>query len=259
MKNSTRTLGLGAVVLLASAGGWLACSSENAPIPVVATDAAASSGSSSGGAGSGGDAGASTGDGGAAEAAAAPTCDSYCALVQSACTGANAAYAAGDAGLAECMTACQTWSMGDGGDNGLLCHNTHAGLAVALPNPHCWHAGPYGWGVCGGQCEDFCALTVDWCSPDAGYTGAVPYASAADCLTACAGFTAVSGSATVISAEDGGGAYTAGFSYSAEGPTSGNSRDCREWHLGVALQSPTNRTPHCTHLVVDSGTCVGTP
>lgn len=160
--------------------------------------------------------------------------------------------------------------MGDGGDNGLLCHNKHAGFAGTIgPNPHCWHAGPYGWGVCGTQCEDFCTLTVDYCSPDAGYGGALPYDSGTACSAACNGFVNAgtdSGSAVVL--EDGavtfgmgaGASYVGGtFTPPVGGPTTGNSLDCREWHLGVALQSTTLQQTHCSHAAVVSNPCMGAP
>ncbi len=177
--------------------------------------------------------------------------------MQTACTGPNQQYATN----AECMTACKYFPVVDAGTgNTLLCHYDH--VLNALPvdaggnglgaNPHCWHAGPYGWGVCGKQCADFCALATSYCTADGGFTGTPPYASTADCMTSCATFTMAAGSETAIVIGDGG---AINGSYSAAGPTAGNTLDCREYHLGAALQSTALQLVHCPHPAADSGTC----
>jgi hypothetical protein len=165
------------------------------------------------------------------------------------------------------MTACQYIPLGDGGTatgNTLLCHYDHAlnalgtdagGLGMGA-NPHCWHAGPYGWGVCGGQCADFCNLVTGYCNPDAGFSpdsGAPPYATIDACMTACPLFEPALDAGNAIVASDG---STGSGSYTAVGPSSGNTRDCREYHLGAALQSTTNQQLHCNHPGVTSPTCM---
>jgi hypothetical protein len=157
------------------------------------------------------------------------------------------------------MTACQYIpDIADASGNTLLCHYDHAFNALGADagggglgaNPHCWHAGPYGWGVCGGQCEDFCNLATTYCTPDGGFpaeSGAPPFATSAACLAACPMFASASGDAS-NGIVDG--------SFSANGPASGNTRDCREYHLGAALTSPANQQIHCTHPAVNSPVCM---
>jgi hypothetical protein len=297
MTKSVRVLGLSAVVGLFSAGAWLACGTDST---TPAADAGSEGGSSSGSSGSSGSSsgsgssssssssggssssssssggsssggmkdGGDAGEGGiveAGEAAPPATCASYCALIETTCTGANAQYAAADAGgTTECMNACQYWDQGDAdnGQNSLQCRYHHTLNALAVDagglglgaNPHCWHAGPYGWGVCGTQCADFCQLAVDYCSPAAGFDAAAPpYAALADCLGACPNFAPALDAGNAIVAPDG----SAGSgSYTGAGPTSGNTRDCREYHLGAALQSSALQQIHCQHPGDASPTCM---
>jgi hypothetical protein len=184
------------------------------------------------------------GDGGS-EAAATLDCPSYCAAIMQNCTGANAQYSS----LSECTNACAIFQPGTLADTSgatLGCHLYHSGLAAALPNPHCWHAGPYGFGVCGAACDNFCALALGWCSATGGFDGgAAPYPDLATCKTACAGFATLDGGA-------------APGAYSAAGPTSGNSLDCREYHLGAALVDHTalHQQLHCNHVGMTSVTCM---
>jgi hypothetical protein len=156
------------------------------------------------------------------------------------------------------MTACLYFSTADADTgNTLLCHNEHANNAqkLSMPNPHCWHAGPYGWGVCGAQCDDFCNLVTNYCVADAGFDGSPPYASLSDCTTACAGFANIGDSGTAIVISDAGSNFS---SYSAAGPGSGNTLDCREYHLGNALQSAMLQQVHCPHpaAALEGGPCM---
>ena len=154
---------------------------------------------------------------------------------------------------AECMTACQYFGTADADTgNTLLCHAEHTVNVTKLmaPDPHCWHAGPYGWGVCGAQCDDFCNIVTNYCTADAGFDGSPPYNSLGECTAKCAMFAEVgdSGSAIVLSDSGTG-------SYNSTGPGSGNTLDCREWHLGNALQSPTLQAVHCPHPAAMSAVC----
>jgi hypothetical protein len=154
------------------------------------------------------------------------------------------------------MNACKYFGTADADTgNTLLCHAEHTVNVTKLsaPNPHCWHAGPYGWGVCGAQCDDFCSIVTNYCTPDAGFDAAAPpYASLSDCTNACAMFANVAGdSGTAIVLGDGGDAA----SYTANGPTAGNTLDCREYHLGAALQSATLQGIHCPHPAAMSAVC----
>jgi hypothetical protein len=170
-----------------------------------------------------------------------------------ACTGAYAQYSS----TTECMTACALLPAGDAGDalgNSIACRTTHAGYAMTMDggqNPHCWHAGPYGYGGCGTECESFCLLATTYCTTAGGFDGGPPpYASNADCKTACDTFAR-------IDDVDGGGKFVDG-GFNAAGPASGNTFDCREYHLGAALAGPGmtgGQELHCNHPGVDSGTC----
>jgi hypothetical protein len=172
-------------------------------------------------------------------------CPSYCALMKANCTGANAQYTADS----ECLNACAQVPVGmvtDKMGNTLGCHLYHAELAATAPNPHCWHAGPYGFGVCGANCDDFCLLATTWCSAAGGFDGGpAPYTSVGNCTSACMKFVVADAGA------DPG-------AFSAAGPTGGNTLDCREWHLGKALvdQSATGQQLHCNHVGATSPTCM---
>jgi hypothetical protein len=171
-------------------------------------------------------------------------CVAYCALMEQYCTGESAQFAPLDAGgHAECMNACYQMGLGTASDdagNTVGCRITQATTAQStnMPNPYCWYAGPFGYGQCGDPCADFCALTLAWCSPDAGYAGPVPYASADDCASACAFYRRIDSS-------DGGPVfYDGGFSGNG---SVGNTLDCREYYLESAMASGAQREVHCPH------------
>ena len=184
---------------------------------------------------------------GAETGPAALSCTSYCAAIMSACTGPNAQYGSTD----DCMHACPNFPVGMAGDtsgNTLGCRTTHAMLAASATNPHCWHAGPYGYGACGDECAGFCTLATTWCTPAGGFDGgAPPYASESACLTSCAGYKQ-------IDAADGGLGLDGG--YNAQGPAGGNTLDCREYHLGASLAGGAMQQLHCNHPGVTSVTCM---
>ncbi|MFT5432542.1 MAG: hypothetical protein ACI9OJ_003241 [Myxococcota bacterium] len=162
-----------------------------------------------------------------------PTCESYCASVQTAC---------GDAGSdtsqyadnAACMAYCQTAAKLDNGTGGetpgntIACRSYHAGVASGSADDaviHCPHAGASGGGVCGTWCENYCDLSSKNCGDTIDFgTG--------DCATACEGYE-----------EDG-----------APGDTSGDSVQCRIYHLGVAgTDGQTSAAVHCPHGAPDGG------
>ena len=156
-----------------------------------------------------------------------PTCQDYCASVQAACTGDLAQYASVDA----CVDYCESWAMlplGDLSDtsgNTVGCRIYHAGAAAADPALHCDHAGPTGGNVCGTWCDNYCQLAQANCTG-----GDELYADGDACNTACADLE-MSGAA---------------------GDTSGDSVQCRIYHLGVA-GSPDGAATHCPHGAVDGG------
>lgn len=239
-------IGLGALITLASAAAWLGCSSSDSTDGTPTSDAG-SSPDASGTANDSGplaDAGSSTDTGSAIDTGtpATPTCAAYCTSIMQNCTGANQQYLDN----ATCLRACAVMPLGTGSDdsgNTVGCRITHAGFAAATPTPHCWHAGPYGYGACGDTCTNFCAIAMSYCSADAGVTP--PYDSNADCMTACAGYTAIDTAATV--GVDGG--------FNANGPGDGDTLDCRAYHLDNALQSDDNQMTHCPHAASDSPVC----
>ena len=187
-----------------------------------------------------GDDGSTTSDGG--DAGAALSCASYCSTIATNCTGNNKQYQTD----AECLTACAHFASGaatDTSGNTLGCRTYHAGLAASATSPHCWHAGPFGFGGCGTACEDFCALTFAYCSKADGFdAGAPPYSTLAECTAACPTFAV----------PDAGGLPS---TYNGSVPATGNTLDCREYHLGNALTSTANQQIHCPHTAIVSAAC----
>jgi len=253
-------IGLGTVFALASASVWLGCGSDDtnsAPSPGMdggATDVTAPTPDT----GTEGDSGtvgpkdsgamADTGGGDAATV----SCSAYCAAVMGTCTGNDKQYL----DMGECMTACALLPSGTPGaasGNSVACRTTHAALAASGGVvPHCWHAGPFGYGACGTECESFCLLATSYCSADGGFDAGPPaYASLTDCTTACAKFPR-------IDDVDGGGNVGVDGGYNASGPTGGNTLDCREWHLDNALDGPGSASGqefHCMHVGATSPVC----
>jgi hypothetical protein len=175
------------------------------------------------------------------DAAMTPTCAAYCAAVTSACTGANVGVTYPD--LTTCMTYCQTSAAfaagmtGDTSGDTIGCRTYHAGAAAAstaAATMHCPHAGPSGGNMCGSWCTVYCDLAQKNCTG-----GNQLYANAAACMTAC---TNASG--------------TAAFTQGTPGATSGNTVQCRIYHLGT----PANTDPatHCGHgkLPTATGMCI---
>ena len=155
---------------------------------------------------------------------AAPTCADYCAKIQASCRagsgdgGGHAQYASS----ADCAMQCTTaagWPAGNLGDttgNTIGCRLYHAGAAASDPVTHCPHAGPTGGDMCGSWCDNYCQLMAKNCS------GANAVYDAAACMTKCPTIP----------------------SNGQPGDTSGNSVQCRIYHLGVAAANP---TLHCAH------------
>src|ERR1019366_7497179 len=253
-------IGLGTVFALASASVWLGCGSDDtnsgpspgmdggamdvtAPTPDTGTE---------GDSGTVGpkDSGAMADTGGGD--AATVSCSAYCAAVMGTCTGNDKQYL----DMGECMTACALLPSGTPGaasGNSVACRTTHAALAASGGVvPHCWHAGPFGYGACGTECESFCLLATSYCSADGGFDAGPPtYGSLTDCTTACAKFPR-------IDDVDGGGNVGVDGGYNASGPTGGNTLDCREWHLDNALDGPGSASGqefHCMHVGATSPVC----
>ncbi len=261
---SIHRIALGAVLTAGSAAFFLACQSDDSSPAQPGNDAAATQDVTTMNTDTGSESDAGTAETGSpadgevspetstGTDAGAVSCTTYCAAVMGICTGSYKQYLDNT----ECMTACALLPPGMPGDtsgNTVGCRTTHAGYAATMGlNPHCWHAGPFGYQGCGTECESFCMLATSYCSVDGGFdAGAPPYASQNDCTAACAGFPKIDDA-------DGGGAVGIDGGYNAAGPMGGNTLDCREWHLDNALDGPgmaLGQELHCPHVAADSGTC----
>jgi hypothetical protein len=159
-----------------------------------------------------------------------PTCDTFCAGMQTTCAGEFA-------DLNSCKLACSFWIQGDLSDtavNSLSCRAYHLGVAktsAAAAVIHCPHAGDLGGGVCGSYCQNYCGKIGSVCTG-----AAIQYSDINQCLALCPAIptTAASGSAT----------------------TGGDSLQCRSYHIGVASVSSANALVHCPHAGLDGGPAV---
>jgi len=173
-----------------------------------------------------------------AHAAAAGTgacgtrCENYCEIIQKNCVGANSQFA----DKATCLGFCATNPDGvfkDIGGNTKDCRIYHAFAGVALNDvaTHCPHAGHSGANVCGTWCAVYCDLAISVCNTPATKL----YNDLAACNTACTGF-ALTGK---------------------PGDTTGNTVQCRIYHLGAAA-ALNDRPTHCPHAnATSSANCVG--
>jgi hypothetical protein len=161
-------------------------------------------------------------------------CENYCMISAKTCTGNNSIYA----DFATCNTTCSTSIVTDGtvadrGGNTKDCRIYHAFAANATANPavHCPHASHSGGDVCGTWCTVYCDLAM-LC------TGNLQlYTTPAACMSNCTSLK-ITGKV---------------------GDTSGDSIQCRIYHLGVAAQTPALATAHCPHGLPISAVCGGAP
>lgn len=165
-----------------------------------------------------------------------PSCTRYCDLVQKHCTGEHAQYASNE----DCLAFCTHLPPGDPWEQKkaptLACRQYYAGNpALTDPAAYCAAAGPFGGGLCGDRCTAFCEVTLSACAPDG---GAAPFPSLPDCKTACAGFTFRD------AGTDGGGE-------GLDGPASGDTLNCRLFHLREAVVDP----QACATLANDASAC----
>lgn len=157
-------------------------------------------------------------------------CTAYCTAIGTTCTGFGQQYLDD----ATCKAMCAKLTVGTAGatsGNTLACRIYHLGLASQSASnaaTHCPHAGPYGFGACGPESDDFCALYQaqcgTWGDPDCGAAAnALPRVDAGVLTT-----------------------------------TLGNSLDCREYHLENAYKvGDTNGAGHCNHAAKSPGsTCL---
>jgi hypothetical protein len=157
-------------------------------------------------------------------------CTAYCNAIGHVCTGLELQYLDDDT----CKAMCAKLAPGTAGattGNTLGCrihHLANAAQSAQSAVVHCPHAGPYGFGSCGTEAEDFCALYQAQCG-DFG---------AADCGAAAAALPKVDAGVLMT--------------------TLGNSLDCREYHLENAFKvGDTDGGGHCNHAAKTPGsTCL---
>lgn len=190
---------------------------EDAQLDPLLLDAG--SGGSSGAAGSGGTAGA----GDAAPDGPLSLCEEYCNTVQAACSDEFAVYDS----LFTCVKECAYLPPGltnDDGVNTIECRLKHAKLALSLPGERgveCPAAGPGGNGVCGSNCDGYCALVQAICVEPSDKQ----FGSVGECLIACQSVPDLGGYNISI--------------------ISGNSVQCRLYHLSAAQAG--GALLHCPH------------
>ncbi len=106
------------------------------------------------------------------------SCTSYCALVAASCSGANAQFAS----VEQCMHACSDLQVGVYGDSddSLGCRLAETVAAQTAPALHCPAAGPFGGGLCGDRCDNYCSVIVLTCNGDS-----APYTNKTLCWNDC--------------------------------------------------------------------------
>lgn len=180
------------------------------------------------------------GGGGGSEAASdagvSLSCASYCNLVMQNCTGDNQEYLTQDI----CTKMCPVFELGNGIadslDDTLGCRIWHAQAAAAAPQIHCRHAGPLGGDHCGDSCEAFCNLDTSYCTGNnTAYDGGFQ-----SCMGVCQGMT--------------------GYPYEVADAgdltmSSGDTLNCRLWHLESAYASDPAAAVHCPHTALVSSMC----
>ena len=162
-----------------------------------------------------------------------PTCENYCDVVTTNCTGDDAQYESREACLSYCE-AVGGWEEGMKGDTSgdtIACRIYHGGVAAGAPTTHCDHAGPTGGNVCGSWCDVYCNLGFEHCS-----AANELYDTEAECQATCATF------------DDSG----------SPGDIEYDTVQCRIYHLG----SPAASMPdtHCSHGgETPTDFCLGSP
>jgi len=152
----------------------------------------------------------------------APSCSEYCAAVTTNCTGVFQQFSS----TTECESACGTLAKLDAGlpyekdTNTIGCRLFHARAAEHDPIFHCPAAGIYSNDTCGTWCDNYCHLTQSNC------TGANELFTDADaCQTTCAGYSDLG----------------------SPGDPTGDSVQCRAYHILVAGLDASSATTHCPH------------
>lgn len=211
----------GSAGVSSNAGAGAGGTAAGAGAPSAGASNAGGAGASSAGASSAGASGA--GAAGAEPVEEEPLCDRYCSAVATACTGTNEQYASLDACLAVCSQ-LEPGSPGDFTGNTIECRLARAQLAqrTGEANNYCYSAGPGGAGVCGDDCEGFCALMAQTCPAAMGSYG--------ECLPQCEAVPNLSGPPENVT-----------YNTTVQ---DGNSVQCRLFHVTAATLDP---IAHCVH------------
>lgn len=178
-------------------------------------------------------------DGGAAgEGGVALNCESYCTLMDQSCGWQSnfPEYLSHDV----CVRMCADFDTGnhiaaDGTDT-LGCRIAYAERAASAPDPNCRYAGLIGGGKCGVKlCNHFCDVDVQYCNFPP--VSSPAYTNIADCMIACARYAYDTAGAELLSME------------------SGNTLNCRLWHLNNAYDTTAHGQIHCPHTDLASTVC----
>lgn len=185
-------------------------------------------------------------------------CPTYCAEIQTNCTGANAQYSNVD----QCTATCTTFAVGtskvtDTAGNTLGCRINYAVAASTMAATHCPHAGPAGDLItaaapafCSGGdvCTSFCALEIMACGSvaaplpgnpkDSTGTPLFQYQNLANCLSLCPAWDKTHGYSTM---------------------SKGDSLACRLNAATTAAISVANAKIYCPYTADSpTGVCAGT-
>ena len=184
----------------------------------------------------------------AGEAPRGLTCAYYCQTINQNCTGNNAEYLIDP--QTNCTTMCnnlaldQGATIGPSNDDTLRCRIHYAEEAASDPGTNCRFAGALGGGRCGtASCQEFCQLDLGYCSSAA--VNVPAYTDTNACVSDCT-------TGGVDAGLDGG--YVM-LTTGVDLPASGNSLNCRFYHLQNALPSVARAQTHCPHTMPVSATC----
>jgi hypothetical protein len=181
------------------------------------------------------------------------TCANYCNVITQNCAGEYEEYLPDvDGGTGVCTTICGLLNPGTAAypypgmdppiEDTLACRLWHAHSAGEAtpgsgPSVHCRHAGPLGSTLCGGPIEPFCNIDWRFCVDD---NSVASYPSTTACTQTL----------SAALAADGGFYLSAGAGdvndETGAGIESGNTLNCRLWHLETAIQEGDPKT-HCPH------------
>jgi hypothetical protein len=191
------------------------------------TSTTGGSDSGSGGNGGSGNTSNDAGAGGADEPPPPSLCQAYCTTMETNCSGDNLQYADMDTCLAVCH-ALPAGSLGDANVNTVHCRLAEAKKAAGgEPEFYCPFAGPGGGDECGEDCDGYCTLMMELCTP-ANTGGLYYYPSIGACKQEC----------KTVPVD--------GASYNPTLHSAGNHIQCRLFHACSAVADPDY---HCGHAM----------